>query len=170
MNGASKQEHPRSRTRSIDVEVKPAAVCVTTRLRSYRCCPNGQLVERTWHDKSPAVSPALLADFGDQARTSVNKYTANTLNLLRWGDGCGCQRTGIGRTCCPPHVPPIRSGTELAYVIANPQVGHRELRPSRIIAHPKVGGPTPARPAILTDGWTRSTPHNRQHTSMLPGA
>ena len=73
-------------------------------------------------------------------------------------------------TCCGPHVPPIRSGTELAYVIASPQGAHRELRPGHIIAHPKVGGPTPARPAILTDGWTRSTSHNRQHTSMLPGA
>ncbi len=72
-------------------------------------------------------------------------------------------------TCCPPHVPPIRSGTELPYVIANPQVEHRELRPSPIIAHPKVGGPTPARITILTDGRSCSAPRNRQHTSTLPG-
>ena len=72
-------------------------------------------------------------------------------------------------TCCPPHVPPIRSGTELAYVIANPQVEHRELRPSPIIAHPKVGGPAPARITILTDGRSCSAPRNRQHTSTLPG-
>ena len=72
-------------------------------------------------------------------------------------------------TCCGPHVPPIRSGTELAYVIANPQGAHRELRPSPVIAHLRRVGPPGHGQRFLTDGWTRSTPHNRQHTSMLPG-
>ena len=73
-------------------------------------------------------------------------------------------------TCCNPHVPPIRSGTELAYVIANPQGAHRELRPSPVIAHPRRVGPPGHDLRFLTDGWPRSTPHNRQHTSMLPGS
>ena len=91
---------------------------------------------------------------------------------LTSGPSSGCPNSKprpAAMTCCGPHVPLIRSGTELAYVIANPQGAHRELRPSPVIAHPKVGGPTPASTTILTDGRSCSAPRNRQHTSTLPG-
>ena len=88
------------------------------------------------------------------------------------GPSSGCAELETASRCDdvlsaarPAHPKPNRSG----YAIPEHSVDAGELRPWLVIAHPKVGGPTPASTTILTDRRSCSAPRNRQHTSTLPG-